>query len=649
VTRPRGTRFGSLLVGACALPLLIAIALAGCSRHAAPGLRVIVLGFDGMDYGLASALMAEGLMPNFSRVAATGSFSPLATSIPPQSPVAWSNFITGLSPGDHGIFDFVHRDPATRVPYLSTSRTTKPAHALDVGRYRLPLSAGRVELLRRGRPFWEALEQRGVRTTIVRMPVNFPPSGLAHRELSGMGTPDLVGTYGTFSFYTSAPFAFSGRQPGGGRAYRVAVRDNLVQGVLQGPDNPFLREPHPVAADFAVYVDDLRPVARIVLGGEERILQVGEWSSWVPFEFPLIASQGLRGMVRFYLKQVRPDFELYVSPVNLDPVDPALPISTPPSFAAQLAHASGRFYTQGMPEDTKALEEGVLTRDEFLVQAKIAGDEVIGQFAHVLRGFENGLLFYYVGNLDQISHMMWRSMDPGHPAYDPVADPPYRDVIRDAYIRLDAMVGETLGRMGGDTTLIVMSDHGFTSWRRSFNLNSWLRDHGYLALSNPDSTEDPGLFGNVDWSRTRAYGLGLNALYVNLEGREPQGAVSQAERERLLSEIASRLLGTIDPVTGQPAVAKVYRPDRVFSGPNHPGIAPDLIIGYAKGTRGSNESALGGLTPDVIADNRSMWSGDHCMDPDSVPGLLLTNRPLRRAAPSLQELSLAILAEFGVE
>lgn len=619
-----------------------------CSSPQERGRRVVVLGFDGMDHGLASELIAQGRMPNFARAAATGGFTPLRTSVPPQSPVAWSNFITGHDPSGHGIYDFLHREASTRTPFLSMSRVVDPSRSLTFGKYRLPLGSGRVELLRRGRPFWEALERHGIRSTIVRMPANFPPSGSAHRELSGMGTPDLVGSYGSFSYYTSASFAFSGRQVAGGEVHRVTVRGGRVDAALFGPDNPFLREPEKVAAPFTVWIDGTRPLARIVVGGEERVLQAGEWSDWVPVEFSLMPLQRLRGMVRFYLRQVRPDFELYASPVNIDPLAPALPISTPGSFAADLARATGRYYTQGMPEDTKALEEGVFDRDEFLAQARLAGEEVKAQLAYLLDRFENGLLFFYVGNLDQISHVMWRPMDPGHPAYDPVADPPYRDVIRDAYVELDRVVGETLDRLGPETTLIVMSDHGFTSWRRAFHLNSWLRDQGYLALRDPGRPVDLGFFGNVDWARSRAYGLGLNGLYVNLAGREPEGAVREADRDALLDELGERLLRVIDPASGEAAIARVYRPDRTFSDPSGLEGAPDLIIGYAKGFRCSNESALGGMPREVIVDNTSPWSGDHCMDHEAVPGLLLTNRPLRRPADSLKALAGSLLAEFGI-
>jgi len=622
---------------------------ASCGRPAVPGRQVIVLGFDGMDYGVTRDLMAQGRMPNFSGLAASGGFSPLASTVPPQSPVAWSSVITGLEPKDHGIFDFIHRDPATLVPYLSTTRTEAPSRTLAIGSWQLPLSSGRVELLRKGRPFWDVLEQNGVRTTIMRMPANFPPSGLATRELSGMGTPDLLGTYGTFSFFASSSSRFANTALSGGRLETANIFDGVVRGQLTGPDNPYRTPARPVTLPFTVYVDERAGAAKIVVGDEERVLKVGEWSDWVPLEFPLAWFAGLPAMARFHLKQVAPAFELYVSPLNINPAAPAMPISTPTSFASELARATGPFHTQGIAEETKALSEHVISRDEFLAQARTVGDEVTRQYWHALDRFESGLLFYYFGNLDQVSHMMWRPRDPSHPAYDPAADAPYRNVVDDLYIEFDRLVGETVRRTAGrDVTIVVMSDHGFTSWRRSFHLNSWLRDHGYLRAIDP-SLEAQSDFANIDWSGTRAYGLGLNGLYLNLQGREHKGVVAPGDRERLIDEIRRGLLATIDPATGRPAISRVYVPGLPAGGAPNADRAPDLIVLYAQGTRGSNESALGGLPRDVIVDNTGEWSGDHCMDPDFVPGVLLANRPLRQKVSRLGEVGRAVLAEFGIK
>ncbi|MDX1630476.1 MAG: alkaline phosphatase family protein, partial [Thermoanaerobaculia bacterium] len=518
-----------LLRGWIALPLLalaLGSQLACGPGEAAPpeGPGIIILGFDGLDYDLTRKLMTEGRLPNFQRLAEQGQgLRPLGTSIPPQSPVAWSDFITGLDSGGHGIYDFVHRDPETMAPYLSTSQLEEPDEMLEIGEWQFPLSGGGAELLRYGTPFWEPAQEHGVPSTIVRMPANFPVTGTAGRELSGMGTPDIVGSYGTFSFYTSE--LFFDDDVSGGNVYEAWPEDGVVHASLYGPQNPFLQRKERISLPFRVHIDPEEPVVKLVVGGEERILRVGEWSDWVPLEFELIPTQTLPAMARFYLKTLEPEFQLYVSPLNYDPVNPALPISHPEDYARELAEATGRYYTQGMPEDTQALKGEILSREEFLAQATIVREEMLDQYRHVLEEFRGGLLFYYMGSADMVSHMIWDALDPTHPAYDAAEDEPFADVLPSIYEELDTMVGYTLDTMPPDTLLVVMSDHGFTSWRRSFNLNSWLRDNGYLAVKNPDLTEDPGFFGNVDWSRTLAYGLGINGLYVNLRGREANGIV----------------------------------------------------------------------------------------------------------------------------
>ncbi len=650
VSQPSAT--AAFVLGALALALA-APALTGCGRAQSAVPRVVILGLDGMDFELTGRLMKEGRLPGRARLAKTGGFAPLGTAIPAQSPVAWSDFTTGQDAGVHGIFDFIHRDPATMRSYLSTSRTDPPKHVLRLGGWEFPLSGGKVELLRHGQAFWEVLEKHGVPTAVLRIPANFPPSGTAGHELSGMGTPDVLGGYGTFSYYTTDRLAFAGRQVSGGNVYPVDETDGVIHAQLVGPEHPLkvVREdqgPEKLKADFTVYLDPDRPVVKLVVGSEQRLLQEGEWSDWVPVSFDLMPTQHLPVEARFYLKQVRPRFALYVSPLDFDPLSPALPISHPASFAAELARATGRYYTQGMPEDTKALTAGVFSREEFLRQARIAGGEVFDQFPYALRRFDRGLLFYYWGNADLVSHMMWRPLDPGHPAYDPVKDPPFADAVPQAYVEADRLVSYALDHVGPDTLVIAMSDHGFTSWRRTFHLNAWLHQHGYLAVKDETLPAGLELFTNLDWARTRAYGFGLNALYVNLKGREKDGIVPPADRDALLAELKQALETTIDPHTGKPAVGHVYLRDQTYSDGGQRAIGPDAVIGYAKGTRGSDESALGEVEREVLTDNDKAWSGDHEMDSPAVPGILATSRPLKRPARNLRELNASVLAEFGI-
>ncbi|MEM7583166.1 MAG: alkaline phosphatase family protein [Acidobacteriota bacterium] len=668
VRNPFVQRVRWLMAGLLGTGLLAGGLVAGCGgggvKSDGPPKRVIVLGIDGMDHGLTRQYMDQGVMPNFSRLEKEGSFNPLGTSAPPLSPVAWSNFITGLDSGGHGIFDFIHRDPETMIPYLSTTRTSGAGRSLTLGDYQIPLSGGEIELMRRGEAFWEVLERNGVESSIIRMPANFPPTGAASRELSGMGTPDILGTYGTFSFYTSVLFAFSGQNLSGGEVYEAWAEDNVVETKLYGPDNPFLVETEKATTDMTFYLDPEKEIAKLVVGNrnddgtidvqEERLLEVGEWSDWVTIDFELIPTQTMSGIARFYLRSIRPEFELYVSPINFDPMAPGQPISYPPEYAEELARETGLFYTQGMPEDTQSLREEVLTHDEFMAQAKLAGADVRRQYEYVLDQFQTSasprrLLFYYFGNLDQISHMMFRVLDPEHPTYDPELDTRFSGVIEDVYRQADEIIGYTLDQMDEDTLLVVMSDHGFASLRRTFSINTWLKEAGYLVVRNPNMSNDPGMFVNIDWARTRAYGVGLNGLYINLKGREPNGIVTEQERPALMQEIAKKIVGVIDPVTGQPAVGKAYQREKFFEDRGEIEIGPDIVIGFAKGTGGSGKSALGAVPQEMFEDNTEPWTGDHGMDHETVPGILLTNRPLEQPAPRLQDLAGAILAEFGIE
>ncbi len=205
------------------------------------------------------------------------------------------------------------------------------------------------------------------------------------------------------------------------------------------------------------------------------MLKVGEWSDWVPLEFEMIPGKKLHAICRFYLKAVEPELEVYVSPINYDPMAPDAPISTPASYATELAEASGRFYTQGMPEDTKSFTEGILEMDQFLEQARYRrprGDRAVRRRPRRVRESSAGFLFYYFGNADQLSHVMWASMDPGHPAYKAETYGQHADLIPSIYEELDGVVGRTLDAIGDRGLVVVMSDHGFSSWRRSFNLNT---------------------------------------------------------------------------------------------------------------------------------------------------------------------------------
>ncbi|HET7751092.1 MAG TPA: alkaline phosphatase family protein [Terriglobales bacterium] len=610
--------------------------------------KLIILGVDGMDPQLLERFMAEGKMPNFARLTRQGSFRWLTTSTPPQSPVAWSNLTTGLDPGGHGIFDFIHRDPATMQPYLSTSRVEPPKHNLTLGSWVVPLGSGTAELLRHGQPFWNILEGHGIPTSIFHMPANFPPSASKARTLAGMGTPDLRGGYGTFSFYTDDPTVQAGEVEGG-EIIPVMVQNWRVTANLEGPKNSFRKGWPPALIPFTVSVDPVSPVAKIAIQDREFVLREGEWSDWVQVDFSLIPGlESVSGICRLFLKQVHPRFQLYVSPVNIDPADPALPLSTPASLSRDLWREVGDFYTQGIAEDTKALSDGVLDDGEYLQQAREVAAEQRRIFDAEFPKFHRGVFFFYFSSLDLNGHMMWRLMDSHHPAYDPALAAQYGNALESFYEQIDGVLAKVLPTLDANTTLLVLSDHGFAPFYRSFNLNTWLLENGYLALKPGTDQEQGQYFANVDWSRTRAYGLGLNGLYLNLKGREKDGIVQPgSEANTLLDEISSKLLAVRDPSTGLPAITRMSRTSEAYHGP-YTQDAPDIIVGYNRGYRAGWKTILGAFPRQLFEDNTNAWSGDHCMDYTLVPGVLLSNRKIDAQSPALTDIAPTILAEFGI-
>lgn len=597
----------------------------------ASGERVIVLGIDGMDPQFLERHWSD--LPNLNLLRQEGDFEPLATVMPPQSPVAWSTFITGMDPGGHGIYDFIHRDPRTHLPFSSMGQSTEGGWTIPFGPYLLPLSSGRVVSHRQGTPFWQILAEHGIRTTVLRMPTNFPPADAEDDEaIAGMGTPDLRGTFGEFTFYTNDPKKTAGKVSGG-EIVHVSSSNGCFRLRLNGPPDTLRKDRAATFVDIEADADPVEPVARFTVGDARFILKQGEWSGWVRVRFPLIPGlKSAAGMFRVYAKELQPRFEVYLTPLNIDPTDPALPISEPASYSRAMAGSIGGFYTQGMPHDTAALRQGVLNRAEYLAQSREASRETLEMFHYGMEHFREGLLFFHFFGVDQDSHMLWGK---------------YENELLKTYRMADDAVG-WVQRKAPDALLIVMSDHGFTSFDRAVHLNTWLMREGFLTLDDPKATGDEELFPHVDWLRTQAYAVGLNGLYLNLQGREPDGIVAPgAEAAQVLKDLSARLLSFRDPDSRVPVVAGLTFPARDFNG-RALASAPDIIVGYRPPYRASWQTALGAVPKDLIDDNREEWRGDHCIAPRFVPGVLMSNRKIHLRSPHLYDVTVTILNEFGV-
>jgi predicted AlkP superfamily phosphohydrolase/phosphomutase len=607
--------------------------------------RVVIVGLDGLDPGLAERFMAEGKLPNFSRLRAEGTFAPLATSYPSISPAAWSSFMTGVDCSHHNIFDFLTRDPRNYMPVLSSAEISG-ARTISVGKYKIPVGKPRVKLLRRSRPFWKLLGERGVFSSIIRVPITFPPEKFHGHCLSGMCTPDLRGSQGTFSYYTTKSAA--SRPTEGGMRVPVTRTGSVITSVVRGPEDTFRTTGGELTTPLTIRLDEARGRAEIQVSGQRVTLDPRSYSPWVPVSFKVALGMKVHGICRFYLNEVSPDLDLYVTPVQIDPEKPALPISHPFVYSVYLSKLNDRYGTLGLAEDTWALNEGVIDEDGFLKQAYLYCEEREAQLFTAMEKTRRGLTVCVFDTPDRIQHMFFRCLDPTHPANEGKETEKYRGVIEDVYQRMDALVGRVMAKLDDTSVLIVMSDHGFTPFRRGVNINTWLLQNGYLALKD-GKTASGEWFADVDWARTRAYCLGLTGIFINRKGREGQGIVEEGTELRLLKrQLVTRLTSLGDAETGQLAIREVQDAAAMFSGP-YLDNGPDLLLGFNAGYRISWECASGKVTPSVFENNTKRWSGDHCVDPKLVPGIFFCSRPTNGHAPDIRDVAPTVLRLFGVE
>lgn len=601
--------------------------------------KLIFLGLDGLDPGLTEKFMAEGKLPNLSHLKQTGSYHRLRTTFPALSPVAWSTFATGVNPAKHNIFDFLNRDLRSYAPEISSGKVKASRRVMKVGKYRIPLARPSLELRRKSEPFWKILGRHDIGSTILRVPVTFPPEQFKGRQLSAMSTPDLRGTQGTFSWFSTA--SANGSCEGGTRSTLLPDGDEFV-GTLLGPDDELVEHGGPLRIPFRISVAG--NARALEIQGESYPLRIGEYTPWIRLRFYATGGVCVRGIARFLLTGTEPQLAIYVTPIEIDPENPALPISHPRYYAMYLAKLLGSFATLGMAEDTWALNEGAIDEDAFLKQAELIQREREAMFFGALDHARHGVVACVFDTSDRVQHMFYRYLDS---ASRSSRDGSHGAVIERLYRDMDRVVGETLRYLDQKTALFVLSDHGFCSFHRGVNLNAWLHQHGYLTLEAGRS-EGSEYFEGIDWSRTRAYTFGLGGLYLNLQGREAQGIVHREEAASLKQELIAQLTGLRDDDAGEIGIRAVYDSSSIYKGP-YLGAAPDLIVGYAAGYRASWGAAVGKVTAHVFEDNRKAWSGDHCVDPALVPGVLFSNRKLHAHDPGIEDMAPTALDLFGIE
>jgi predicted AlkP superfamily phosphohydrolase/phosphomutase len=662
--------------------LVVCIGAWGCGRARPPEKfqqKLVILGFDGMDPRLVRRFMDEGRLPNMQKLAREGGgVHDLATTHSPESPTAWASFATGVNAGKHNIYDFLVRDTSTYLPDLGMVTREPPHFILNY----IPVSRPNIKSIRGGTSFWVTAGRAGVRSSMLTVPVTYPPEEVPNGELlSGLPLPDIRATMGTFYYFgTDLSRYEEGNTEFGGILKRLVFDGDVARTELVGPPNPIVRQQlraarsavplsetdkmriaelearEDVRLPIAIHWNRAGKSATIDIADSSIHLSEHEWSKWINLDFTINLLLRVHGMAQIYLINAGSELQLYVSPVNWRPDSPPAPMSSPASFSADLYERLGPYRTLGWAEATWPLNEDRLDEKTFMDDLFRAFDDRAQVILQRLDARQWDLLVGVIESTDRVQHMMWRLIDPRHPMYDRALAAKFGDSIERVYRRCDDFVGEVMSRVPPGTPILIVSDHGFHSFRQSVNLNTWLVQNGFMALQGqaPGEKKLQDLFGggtfweNVDWSHTRAYAMGLGQVYLNLKGRESRGIVEPGdESRRVQADLAAQLLATTDPETGARVVDAVYRAEDVYSG-EFVKNAAELQVGLADGYRVSWQSALGGSPPGILYPNMKKWSGDHgSFDYKSTPGTFISNRAARSGLQII-DIAPTVLKYFGL-
>ena len=650
---------GGLICTAYMFSLLLMLCLPACSGVPVKQVaeQVVVLGFDGVDPKLVSQWAEAGHLPNVKNLMRTGTVQPLGTTNPPESPVAWASFATGTNPGKHGIFDFLKVDRQNYVPDIGLVEIQKAKFLFHA----LPIQGPKITNNRRGTPFYKYAADRGITTSIIRMPLSLPPEELPNgRLLSGLGVADIRKTWGTFFYFATDLTQWDvGNTEFGGVLVRLERSEERIKTRIEGPYDPRYDDYRRISIPMELEVSPDGKALKILVQGREQTVPEAAWSDWFDFRFQAGLFVNLRGISRFYVLETSPEVRLYLEPISMDPRDPPVPISSPPGFSSELVKRIGLFKTLGWITETWGLNEEKIDEKVFLEDLFRNMDAVESALMDQLTREKPALTVAVFLATDHASHTFFRFLDPQHPRYDAALVPQFGDAILRTYRRMDSIIGKVLAYLGGRGTLIVVSDHGFHTWRREFNTNTWLARNGFLALKSSSSDGSTkklddmfsggSFFPNVDWSRSKAYSLGLGGIFINVKGREGQGVVRPGrEYDKVRSEIMAKIREFRDPDNGAPVIQGVYRREDIFKGPQLES-APDLQLSFYDGYRTSWQTALGAVPESIVVANLKKWSGDHCAsDSSDTKGILFSNRRVEGSDHSILDIAPTVIRLLGL-
>ena len=557
-------------------------------------MKTLILGFDSFDPHIFEELAGKNQLPNLEKFSQQGGYSQLEVSSPPQTEVSWTSIATGVDPGGHGIFDFVHRDPATYQPYVSIL----PMRNSAVGDQFVPPYTART--------FFEEAADMGYPSTALWWPAMFParPS-LPVNTLPGLGTPDIRGQLGVGMLFTTVEEKLKKTMV----VKLTTTGKGCFAASLPGPQTQGRNGPQTIHIPISLEVLDQNS-AKLTIDGHPVDLRLGAWSEIVEMRFKAGMLFNVYAITRFIAVSLQKEVCLYALPLQIHPLHSTWHYASSNSFAKKLWKDVGPYLTLGWPQDTTGLEDGCITDDQFLDLCQSIFERRIQILHYLMNDFREGVLASIFDDLDRVQHMFFHDR---------------LDVVEDWYRRLDRFVGDISARVdqwSGKYRYLILSDHGFSDFRNKVHLNRWLLENGYLVTQNEGND-----LSDVDWSKTAAYAVGLNSLYLNIAGREGQGIVAADRIENLLTELKSKLLDWKDGDQTS-VIQKIRLKHETYSGP-YTRFGPDLVVGYAPGYRASAETGLGKVPTLTIERNTDHWGADHCMDASIVPGVIFANRDLQ--------------------
>jgi predicted AlkP superfamily phosphohydrolase/phosphomutase len=562
-------------------------------------MHTLIIGLDAFDPGIAERMFEAGMLPHLGKFVRNNGYARFMVANPPQSEISWTSIATGLNPGGHGMFDFVHRDPASYAINVSLLPTKKSVIGAS---FTFPHNAPTI---------FDQAAKEGYPATALWWPATFP----AHldspvQSIPGLGTPDIRGRLGVGTAFTIDP----GMKDESFKTPVEVLRrigKGRYSGILRGPNQQKGKLFQEVNLEFQLEMPD-NDYARLSIGKQTVILNRGKWSPIIEISFKLGFLVNIHAITRVVMNQVDSHPSLYFLPLQIHPLHSPWPYATPPGFVRQTWNSCGSFLSLGWPQDTTGLEEKWITDNQFLQLCDSIFSTRRNIFLYHLKDFREGLLANVFDSLDRVQHMFLR-------------DRP--DVIERWYQKFDDLIGlarQLVTNKGWkDIRIIIVSDHGFARFDQKVHLNYWLIKAGYLVLK--PGLQEQGL-RSVDWSQTRAYAVGLNSLYLNLQGREAQGYVSPDQCDHLREEIREKLLALKSP-NGEQVIQQVSLQKEAFEG-SLAEFGPDLLVGYAPGYRASSQTGLGSWKNILFEANMDHWGADHCIDPKAVSGVLFCNQEL---------------------